>query len=224
MHDIHEVCGLLGTTSRTLRFYEEKGLITSTKTDSARRQYTDAQLEQIRRVLALRALGLPVKAIAALQHRDGDLRQAVLARRAEIIASIETRRREIQLLTDALAVLEAGDDLYAQDVRTPDVPSPQNDEIAARCARAVVEGDTEALYRHLGPKLTAYMPRDAYTVVRADTLEPLGEFVAYDRLAHDAESPRVVEQYVCYTRLGLKIRFVFHRGIIDGLWMGYYEI
>ena len=43
--DISEVCNMLGTTSRTLRFYEEKGLIQSTTEGlSHRRRYTEQQL------------------------------------------------------------------------------------------------------------------------------------------------------------------------------------
>ncbi|MBO4283567.1 MAG: MerR family transcriptional regulator, partial [Clostridia bacterium] len=30
VYDIAEVCKMLGTTSRTLRFYEEKGIVQST--------------------------------------------------------------------------------------------------------------------------------------------------------------------------------------------------
>ena len=49
LYDISEVCELLGTTSRTLRFYEEKGIIQSTKElDSQRCKYTESQLEHIK--------------------------------------------------------------------------------------------------------------------------------------------------------------------------------
>ncbi len=66
-YDITEVCTRLGTTSRTLRYYEEQGLIEST-TDypSRRRRYTEAQVDAIRQVLALRTLGLSVAAIREL--------------------------------------------------------------------------------------------------------------------------------------------------------------
>ena len=61
LYDIAKVCQMLGTTSRTLRFYQEKGIIQSTSTPfSNRRQYTMAQIEKIRNVMALRALGLSV--------------------------------------------------------------------------------------------------------------------------------------------------------------------
>ncbi len=66
-YDITEVCTRLGTTSRPLRYYEEQGLIEST-TDypSRRRRYTEAQVDAIRQVLALRTLGLSVAAIREL--------------------------------------------------------------------------------------------------------------------------------------------------------------
>ena len=64
LYDITDVCRLLGTTSRTLRFYEQKGIISSTTVgSSARRRYTEEQLVHIKNVLALRTLGLSIKAI-----------------------------------------------------------------------------------------------------------------------------------------------------------------
>ena len=85
--DINTVCRMLGTTSRTLRFYEEKGIIQSTVSPfSTRRQYSMAQLEQIKKVLVLRSLSLPVAEIKRLQQEKGDLGQAILERRAKVIA------------------------------------------------------------------------------------------------------------------------------------------
>ena len=83
MYDITEVCKMLGTTSRTLRFYEEKGIIQSTTVGtSSRRQYTEEQISHIKNVLVLRTLGLSVKAIAELQNSGMDLKDAVLSKRA----------------------------------------------------------------------------------------------------------------------------------------------
>ena len=51
LYDITEVCKMLGTTSRTLRFYEEKGIIQSTTVGtSSRRQYTEEQISHIKNV------------------------------------------------------------------------------------------------------------------------------------------------------------------------------
>ena len=85
LYDITDVCKSLGTTSRTLRFYEEKGIVTSTTNPpSLRRHYTQEQIARIKNVFTLRALGLSVKTIAELQSKGMTLTEAVLMKRAEI--------------------------------------------------------------------------------------------------------------------------------------------
>lgn len=79
LFDINTVCKMLETTSRTLRFYEEKKIISSTKSPySVRRQYTREQVDIIRNVLVLRALGFSVKDIAELQKEGTDLKNTEL--------------------------------------------------------------------------------------------------------------------------------------------------
>ncbi len=39
LYDITEVCAMLGTTSRTLRYYEDQGLITSTLKECNESEY-----------------------------------------------------------------------------------------------------------------------------------------------------------------------------------------
>lgn len=115
-YDISEVCNMLGTTSRTLRFYETKGIISSTTAGiSSRRKYTEDQVSHIRNILVLRTLGLSIKSIAELQNQGGNLRDAVLEKRAEILASIDTRIREINLLNEALSALESGKNIFKDD-------------------------------------------------------------------------------------------------------------
>ena len=127
LYDITVVCRMLGTTSRTLRFYEEKGLIKSTTVGlSARRQYTEEQITHIRNVLVLRTLGLSVRAIADLQKDKSDLKHAVLSKRAEIYASMDTRMREIHLLNEALLALETGKNIFCEDWR--DKPATKGEE------------------------------------------------------------------------------------------------
>ena len=123
--DINEVCRLLDTTSRTLRFYEEKGIIESTKSDfSSRRKYTAQQVEKIRHVIILRTLGLSIKTIAELQQSGTDLKNAVMSRRAEMIAIIEEKHREIQILNEALCLIDEGESIfeYPPEQAVDDVP------------------------------------------------------------------------------------------------------
>ncbi|MBQ9760372.1 MAG: MerR family transcriptional regulator [Clostridia bacterium] len=222
IYDITEVCKMLDTTSRTLRFYEEKGIIQSTKVGtSSRRQYTEEQISHIKNVLVLRTLGLSVKAIAELQNSGTDLKDAVLSKRAEIYASIDSRIREINLLNEALSALESGKDIFAEDWQLSSAMNAQEKEIARICTNAILSGDTDTLYEYLSPRLAEYMPRDVYRVVRKDTLAPLGTFVSIDKTVADDRFSNKLYCFVRFSKLGLKITYVFHGGKIDGLWLGY---
>lgn len=224
IYDITEVCKMLGTTSRTLRFYEEKGIIRSTTVGlSSRRQYTEEQLSLIKNVLVLRKLGLSVKTIAELQTKESDLKEAVLSKRAEIYSYIESRVREINLLNEALSALESGKNIFVEDWRHDTDLNSEENEIARICTDAILNGDNNILYEHLSPRLVQYMPKDVYTVVRKETLAPLGDFVKIDKTVTDDRLSNKLYCFVRFSKLGLKITYVFHGGKIDGLWLGYFD-
>lgn len=224
MFDINTVCNVLGTTSRTLRFYEEKKIITSTRVfDSPRRQYTTSQIEQIKNVLVLRSLGLSVNEIRKLQNNDGDLRSAIELNKAKIYALIAEKIRTINLLNEALALIDDGKDVF---VSAEDEIISHNDnykKTADYCTDAIITDDTDKLYGFFSEKMKAYLPKDIYEKVRADTIKPLGEFVGIDRMETGHEAPNVILQYVMYEKLGLRIKYVFYGGLISGLWFNYYE-
>ena len=225
IYDITEVCRMLGTTSRTLRFYEEKGIIKSTTVGtSSRRQYTEEQLSLIKNVLVLRTLGLSVKSIAELQTKGTDLKEAVLSKRAEIYASIESRVREINLLNEALSALESGKNIFSEDWQHSFTLNTTEKDIAKICTDAILNDDTNVLYEYISPRLAEYMPKDIYHVVRKDTLAPLGDFVSIDKTVADERFPNRLYSFVRYSNLGLKVTYVFHGGKIDGLWIGYYNV
>lgn len=224
LYDITNVCKMLGTTSRTLRFYEEKGIITSTTVGlSSRRQYTEEQVSHIRNVLVLRTLGLSVKAIADLQRKKFDLKDAVLSKRTEIYASIDTRLREINLLNEALFALESGKNIFDKNWHETPTVSTEEIEISRLCTEAILNGEDDVLFRYISPRLAEYMPPEVYRSVRKDTLSPLGEYISLDRIFTDESHPNILYSTVQFSRLGLRITFVFHGGKIDGLWLGYYD-
>lgn len=224
LYDITEVCRMLGTTSRTLRFYEEKGIIQSTTVGiSSRRQYTAEQLTNIKSVFVLRTLGLSVKTISELQAEKSELKSAVISKKAEIYASINARIREINLLNETLTALEVGGDIFSEGIKSFPCASEEDLRIARLCTEAVLNGDTDALYERLSPRLIRYMPREVFNTIREDTLAPLGKYISVGKVEVDASYPNKIYVFAEFSKLGLKITFVFHGGRIDGLWLGYYN-
>lgn len=223
LYDINAVCNMLGTTSRTLRFYEEKQIISSTKVfDSPRRQYTSEQIDHIRNVLVLRSLGLSVNDIRDLQKQNGDLRSVIEINKAKIYALIAEKVRTLNLLNEALLIIENGGDVFNASEKLSITPEKMK-EIVMVCTEAIVEGDEDTLYSFLNEKLQGYMPKEAFTKVRDDTLKPLGDFVSIDNQYFDNDYPNVIYQRVRYENLGLLIKYVFCLDQIIGLWLNYYE-
>lgn len=87
--DIAEVARLTGLTSRALRFYEARGLVTPLRTASGRRHYGPAELERLHQIVAMKRAGLTLAQIQAMTgERRLDLRQLVAAQ-IEVLAERE---------------------------------------------------------------------------------------------------------------------------------------
>jgi DNA-binding transcriptional MerR regulator len=63
---IGELASLAGVSVRSLRYYEEQRLLTSTRSASGQRQYTDDEIERVRFIQRLYAAGLSSRTIAEL--------------------------------------------------------------------------------------------------------------------------------------------------------------
>jgi DNA-binding transcriptional MerR regulator len=90
--DIAEVARLTGLTSRALRFYEARGLVTPLRTASGRRHYGSAELERLHQIVAMKRAGLTLAQIQSMTAgRRVDLRSIVAAQ----IEMLEDRERAI---------------------------------------------------------------------------------------------------------------------------------
>lgn len=111
---IQEVAKLTGTTSRTLRHYDDIGLLTPSRTGhNGYRYYDDRSLVRLQRILLLRELGLGLaeiakvldeetSATAALQAHLGWLRQEQ-QRLSRQIASVESTVNALQARRSPMA-------------------------------------------------------------------------------------------------------------------------
>jgi DNA-binding transcriptional MerR regulator len=98
---------LAGVSPKVLRTYDALGLFEPVwlERSSGYRYYSPAQLPEIRRILALRDLGIGLAEIADLVAGGTDLRAALDRRRAEL----ERERREVERRLAALDIRVASD-------------------------------------------------------------------------------------------------------------------
>jgi DNA-binding transcriptional MerR regulator len=105
--DIAAVARLTGLTSRALRFYEARGLVTPLRSASGRRHYGPAELERLHQVMAMKRAGLTLGQIEKLSAgRRVDLANLIAAQ----LESLDERQHEIDaargLLTSILSRLD----------------------------------------------------------------------------------------------------------------------
>ena len=160
---ISEVCKELGTTSRTIRYYEQLGLIRTIRDGKNAPRRLDAKnTEQLRKILFLRKIGLSLDEILEIV-RDG----------LEIVA-LHSRIRLLEKVTKAA---ENGDDIYAVELEA----SPQPEDaarcrIAAQCTRLVVEQRFSEIPAFLAPKLRQFMAPEFISMSWNEFIKPCGAF------------------------------------------------
>ena len=99
-YTIKQIADLAGVTTRTLRYYDQIGLLSPSHTgDNGYRYYDQGSLLQLQQILFLRELDVPLKEIQAILSRpDFDIRQALRDHRS----SLETRVQRLKTLIDTV--------------------------------------------------------------------------------------------------------------------------
>ncbi len=105
MFRIGQFARLAGVTPKALRHYDQLGLFSPAWVDPATgyRGYMATQLPQLRRIVALRDLGVPLAEVADLVTGGADLRQVLQRRRREL----ESHRRRVESTLETLDITVA---------------------------------------------------------------------------------------------------------------------
>lgn len=114
---IQEVARLAGTTSRTLRHYDDIGLLEPARVGSNGYRYYDrAALVRLQRILLLRELGLGLPAIAEVL--DGQREESrALAGHLEWLRQEQDRlARQVASVEKTIEALEGGEQIMAKDM------------------------------------------------------------------------------------------------------------
>ncbi|GAA1467334.1 MerR family transcriptional regulator [Microbacterium thalassium] len=112
---IQQVAQLTGTTSRTLRHYDDIGLLPPARIGSnGYRHYDEAALVRLQRILLLRELGLGLGQIAEIVDRETD-EQAALEHHLAWLGQERTRlERRIAAVKTTIDALRGGERLMAE--------------------------------------------------------------------------------------------------------------
>lgn len=112
---IQEIARLTGTTSRTLRYYGDIGLLRASRVGhGGLRHYDDRALVRLQRILLLRDLGLALSDIAAVLDRERSEEEALAAHLGWLRDEQDRLARRVASGEATLTTLTEGGELMAE--------------------------------------------------------------------------------------------------------------
>lgn len=219
---IADVCKQLNTTSRTIRYYEEIGLIeTQRDNKTAPRKLNDKNVERLKKILFLRKIGLSLDEITILINNDSETSNIIFNKRAEFMAEIANLKNRIRLLEEVMTVAENGGDIYAVQTKMPySEKHNENCTKADALTTMLLERRFDELTAHFTKPMKERLPVNILTKVWDDTLQPCGEYIGK---AYQINEGNIVINYLQFERLGVSVKFVFNDGMLSGLWFDYFK-
>ncbi|GHD10939.1 MerR family transcriptional regulator [Zhihengliuella salsuginis] len=155
---INEVARLTGTTSRTLRHYDDVGLLPPSRVGhNGYRFYDDAALLRLQRILLFRQLGLPVPAIREILDAEGgapasypEPQAGALRTHLTVLRGEQERlARQIAAVEDTLRTLEGGGELMAENMFDGFDHTEYKDEVTERWGADAYK-KSDAWWRSMG--------------------------------------------------------------------------
>jgi MerR family transcriptional regulator, thiopeptide resistance regulator len=114
---IQDVARVAGTTSRTLRHYDDLGLLAPTRVGSnGYRYYDESALTRLQRILLLRDLGLGLPAISEVLAGSKDDARALLTHLEWLQQEKQRLDRQISSVETTILKLEGGEQLMAEEM------------------------------------------------------------------------------------------------------------
>lgn len=151
-HDwsIQEIARLAGTTSRTLRHYDDIGLLAPSRiAHNGYRHYDQAALVRLQRILLLRELGLGLPQIGDVLSREGVREASALETHLAYLREEQSRlTRQIASVETTINALKAGESLMAENMFDGFDHTQYKDEVEERWGKKAY-ADSDRWWRGL---------------------------------------------------------------------------
>ncbi|MCK0114250.1 MerR family transcriptional regulator [Ornithinimicrobium sp. F0845] len=190
---IQELSRAAGTTSRTLRYYGERGLITPSRTGSnGMRFYDESALGTLLRIRILRDYDVGLGAIEDVLSRNVDTVDAL----REHVAQMRTHRRElsrrIASLERTIEKMEGGEQLMADEVFEEFDHTQHREEVEQRWGKQAY-ADSDRWWRSLSDEEKKYFQQEQKDIAAA-----YGEVATSGAAPDSPEAQEVTARHVAW--------------------------
>lgn len=218
---ISEVCKELGMTSRTVRYYEQCGLITTHRTGkNAPRRLDGDNIERLRRIRFLRKLGLALDEIGGVIGSEEQAAEMIRTKSLQMRGEINAMILRVNMLKEVLAAAEKGENIFAVEYRLEQPPDePEMLRIASECTQLMLERRFAELMPYLDSDMRRMTPEiigagwDAHT-------ESCGAFVSVGEQRIVADT---VINRLHFEKADIAVLIEVHAGLVTGALLQYLE-
>jgi DNA-binding transcriptional MerR regulator len=188
---VGQVAALSGVTVRTLHHYDEIGLLRpSGRTGGGYRQYDEADLARLHRVLSYRELGFPLDQVAGiLDDPEADPASHLRDRHRLVRQRIERLERMLAHLEKAMEAEQMGISLTAQEQFEVFGPDFDGGQYATEVEQR--GGESEAWTQ--SRRRTAAYPKDDWVTITAQSAGIEQELATTLRAGVAADDPRAMD-------------------------------
>ncbi|MBK1812316.1 MerR family transcriptional regulator [Clostridium sp. YIM B02505] len=213
MYTIREVCDRYGVTTRTLRFYEEKGMLRSVQ-EKARmpREYSKHEAEKIGHILFLKELGFNISEICEFLNDKYDLKSAIQARQALIQAQIELKNIQLRRLQNTMKLINEGKDIFSFHGDINDEKKLMK-ERALEFAKSFIEKDWDSMSNFFSPTAKDFLSLDIIRKLRETISDEIGNF---KNIVHTLQFDYDISLYLEFENCGAVMKIVFSGPYIVG--------
>lgn len=163
---IQQIAKLAGTTSRTLRHYDDIGLLPPSRAGSnGYRHYDEATLVRLQRILLLRELGLGLPQIGEILDRETTQEEALSGHLAWLRQEQGRLARQIASVEATVRSLKGGERLMAENMFDGFDHTQYKEEVEERWG-ADAYARSDAWWRRMGPEEKSAWQRRASDLVR----------------------------------------------------------
>lgn len=146
---IAQLAKLAGVSTRTLRYYQQRGLLQPTAVDAAGvRYYNTATVLRLLRILLLRELGMSVADVGKVLSGDWSDLEALTHLSQQLREQQQHLDRQLAALTQSLNKLKQGEELMAEDILAGFDHTQYREEVEQRWGKQAY-ADSAAWWRAL---------------------------------------------------------------------------
>ena len=219
LKNITEVCRMFGMTSRTIRYYEQCGLIDTVRTSpKAPRRLDSENIERLKKIRFLRNLGLSLEEISVMLRGEIKAEDMIRSKSADFTAEILSLKERIKLLQDVIETVNNGGDIYSVEPKLHDeAEESEKKRIAYECVNLIIERRFPELILY-GNDLMKKVSPDLLESAWDKEAEVRGKFISVGEQSVDGN---LVITRVNFDKKSIDLKINVCCGLVTGLIMNY---